>query len=103
MKLYNQIGKALVLLSNNPRHPSLQSHEIDVLSMRYETKVWCSYLRNKSPGAGRIYWCYGPKKGDITVVAIEPHPNDGKSNAYRSITLSQMQVNEENFRISNSL
>ena len=92
LKQYNLIGKALVLLANNPRHPSLQSHEIDVLSARYGTKVWCAYLQNHAPAAGRLFWAYGPEKNDITIVAIEPHPNDSKSNAYRKITLSLMQT-----------
>ena len=95
VELYNLIGKAMLLLSNNPRHPGLQSHEIDVLTARYETKIWCSYLQNHTPAAGRIFWCYGPKKGDITIVAIEPHPNDSKGNAYKKITLSWMKSNEE--------
>ena len=50
IKQYNLIGKALVLLANNPRHPSLQSHEIDVLTARYGTKVWCSYMQNHTQG-----------------------------------------------------
>ena len=50
-------------------------------------KVWESYLENDTPGAGRLFWVYGPDKGDITVIGLEPHPND-KSNAYRKITLS---------------
>ena len=66
VKLYNLIGKAMVLLANNPRHPGLQSHEIEVLTSRYGTKVWCSYLQNNTPAAGRIFWSYGPDKGDIT-------------------------------------
>ena len=95
VKQYFLIGKALVLLSNNPRHPSLKSHEIDVLSARYGTKVWCSYLQNQVPAAGRLFWAYGPKKEDITIVAIEPHPNDRKNNAYKKITLSLMQARDE--------
>ena len=89
-KLYRQIGKAMYLLSQNPRHPGLQSHEIPSLTARYETKVWESYLENNTPAAGRIFWVYGPDQGDITIVGLEPHPNDGKGNAYRKITLSQM-------------
>ena len=53
-------------------------------------KVWESYLENNTPAAGRIFWSYGPQKGDITIVGIEPHPNDAKSNAYKKIILSQM-------------
>lgn len=88
-RLYKQLGKAMLLLSNNPRHPGLQSHEISALTARYGMKVWESYLENNTPGAGRIFWVYGPNQGDITIIGLEPHPND-KSNAYRKITLSAM-------------
>ena len=89
-KLYKQLGKAMYLLSQNPRHPGLRSHEIPVLTTRYGMKVWESYLENNTPNAGRLFWVYGPDNGDITIIGIEPHPNDVKSNAYRKITLSQM-------------
>ncbi len=89
LKLYKKIGKALVLLANNPRHPGLNSHEITSLSRRYGQKVWESYLENQTPAAGRLFWTYGPGQGEITIIAIEPHPND-KSNAYKKITLSSM-------------
>lgn len=89
VKLHNKIGKALVLLANDPRYPGLNSHEISSLKARYGQKVWESYLENKTPAAGRIFWTYGPVKGEITIVAIEPHPKD-KPNAYKKITLSAM-------------
>ena len=85
----------MVHLSNNPGYPGLQSHVIDVLTSRYGTKVWCSYLQNNTSAAGRIFWSYGPDKGDITILAIEPHPNDSKSSAYKKITLSLMQTKKE--------
>ena len=88
-KLYKQLGKAMRLLSENPRHPGLRTHEIDALTARYGIKVWESYLENNTPGAGRMFWVYGPDAGDITIIGLEPHPND-KSNAYKKITLSQM-------------
>lgn len=90
MKLYRQLGKAMKLLSSNPGHPGLHSHEITALTARYGIKVWESYLENNTPGAGRIFWVYGPNRGDITVIGLEPHPNDKKANAYKKITLSQM-------------
>ena len=86
-KLRKQMGKAMWLLSQDPRHPGLRSHEIPPLSARYGTKVWESYLENDTPGAGRIFWVYGPDKGDITIIGLEPHP-DNKSNAYKKVTLS---------------
>ena len=88
-KMYKLIGKAMRLIAENPRHPGLQSHEISSLTARYGMKVWESYLENNTPKAGRIFWVYGPEKGDITIIGIEPHPDD-KSNAYKKITLSQM-------------
>lgn len=93
-KLYRQLGKAMRLLADNPRHPGLRSHEITALTTRYGKKVWESYLGNNTPGAGRIFWVYGPSQGDITVIGLEPHPND-KSNAYRKITLSSMGKNKK--------
>lgn len=89
-KLYRQIGKALYLLSQNPRHPGLQSHEITSLTARYETKVWESYLENNTPTTGRIFWVYGLAQGDITIIGLEPHQSDSKANAYKKVTLSQM-------------
>ena len=88
-KLYKLVGKAMYHLSQNPRYPGLQSHEIASLSARYGMKVWESYLENNTPSAGRLFWVYGPSQGDITIIGLEPHPND-KSNAYKKITLSQM-------------
>ena len=91
--LYQKIGKAMKLLATDPRHPGLKSHEIGSLTKRYGgIKVWESYLENNTPSAGRLFWVYGPDKGDITIIGVEPHPSD-KGNAYRRITLSDMGAN----------
>lgn len=87
-KLYKKIGKAMALLANDPRHPGLQSHDIDALTRRYGMKVMQSYLENKTSGAGRIYWVYGPESGEITVIGIEPHPEDKKKDGYAKVRLS---------------
>ena len=87
--LYKKVGKAMKLLSSNPRHPGLESHEISSLSQRYGMKVWQSYLENNTPAAGRIFWVYGPDRGDITIIGLEPHPND-KVRSYDKVTLSSM-------------
>ena len=89
VKLYKKMGKALVHLAQDPRHPGLESHEIPALSKRYGIRAWQSYLENQTPAAGRLFWAYGPGRGSITVLAMEPHPND-KANAYEKITLSAM-------------
>ena len=88
--LYNKWGNALKKLSSNPMYPSLKSHEITELSRRYGMKVWQSYLENKTSGARRMYWVYGPEQQEITIIGIEPHPEDAKNGAYDRIKLSDM-------------
>ena len=89
-KLYKLMGKAMRLIANDPRYPGLQTHEITALTRRYGMKVWQSYLENNKPAAGRFYWSYGPKKDEITITGLEPHPNT-KSNSYKKIRLSDMK------------
>lgn len=87
---FKKLGKALKNLASDPRYPALNTHEISDLSRRYGMKVWQSYLENQTPAAGRIFWVYGPERQDITVIGIEPHPND-KKDGYDRITLSAME------------
>lgn len=88
-KLYKKLVKTIRLLEENPFYNSLETHEIDELTERYGMKVWQSYMENRKPKASRIYWVYGPDKKDITIIGLEPHPDD-KSNAYKKIRLSNM-------------
>ena len=88
--LYKKWGKPLKLLSDNPRHPSLQTHDIRELTERYGERVWQSYLENKTSGAMRMYWVYGPDSKSITIIGLEPHPEDKKSGAYARIVLSDL-------------
>ncbi|HCY77513.1 MAG TPA: hypothetical protein DHV28_16480 [Ignavibacteriales bacterium] len=85
---FNKLIKAFRLLESNPRSNSLATHEIDALSIKYGFKVFQSYLENKVPSAGRIFWAYGPDKGQITILAIEPHP-EMKSRTYSRIRLAK--------------
>jgi hypothetical protein len=87
-KLYKKWGKAMALLASDPQYPGLHSHEIDALSRRYGEKVLQSYLENRNSTAARMYWVYGPKKGEITVIGLEPHPEDKKSSGYAKVKLS---------------
>ena len=74
--LYKQVTKAIELLLTDPRHPSLNTHEFSSLPNPYEpgAKVFEAYAQNKTPGAYRIFWCYGPREKEITIIAITPHP-----------------------------
>ncbi len=74
--LFKQIHKCLANLHVNPRHPGLQTHEYDSLDHPYQpnAKVFEAYAQHKTPGAYRVFWCYGPERDQITVIAITPHP-----------------------------
>jgi hypothetical protein len=87
-KFFKKLVKALGYLSANPRHNSLASHEIENLTHKHGVKIFQSYLENRTPAAGRIFWAYGPDKGDITILALEPHPEDKKRGAYERIKLA---------------
>lgn len=92
-KFFKKFVKALRLLSDNPRHNSLNSHEISPLTQKFGIKIWQSYLENNVPSAGRIFWTYGPNQGEITILGIEPHPEDKKRHAYKRIKLSSLPEN----------
>jgi hypothetical protein len=89
-KYFKKLVKALGYLEANPRHNSLESHEIDPLTRRFGMKVWQSYLENHTPAAGRIFWAYGPGKSEITILAVEPHPEDQKRGGYDRVDLSNL-------------
>ena len=88
--LYKKWGKAIKLLSEYPKYPGLHTHEIPPLSKRYGMKVWQSYLENKTSGAMRMFWVYGPNQQEITIIGLEPHPEDKKNGAYDRINLSDL-------------
>ena len=90
LALYNKWGKAMRLLSQDPSYPSLHTHDIEPLTKRYGFKVWQSYLENNTSRAMRMYWVYGPDRQDITIIGLEPHPEDKKTGAYDKISLSDM-------------
>jgi len=64
------------LLHENPRHPGLQTHAFHSLEHPFDPagKVFEAYAQNRTPGAYRVFWCYGPEAGMITILAIAPHP-----------------------------
>ncbi len=68
------VDKTLDLMTKNLRHRSLQTHEFTGMMGPDGEKVWESYAQNRTPGAYRIFWYYGPGKSKITVLAITAHP-----------------------------
>ena len=75
--LFQQVEGCIRKLSaQGPRHPGLHSHPFSSLSnpLNSEDKVFESYAQNNTPGACGVFWCYGPKKGQLTIITITPHP-----------------------------
>jgi hypothetical protein len=68
------VNKILGFMETNLRHPSLHTHKYDEMEGPNGEDVFESYAQNKTPGAYRIFWHYGPGKGTITVLEIGPHP-----------------------------
>lgn len=58
-----------------PRHPGLNSHQYQSVHGPGGATLWESYVENRTPGAWRIWWIYGPQAGQLTIVTIGPHPD----------------------------
>ena len=78
---FKQVRKTLKFLEQDPRHPSLNTHEYDSLEGANGERVWEAYAQNQTPGAYRVFFHYGPDEvvdgkrvPVLTVVAITPHP-----------------------------
>lgn len=76
-----QVRKTLGLLETNPRHPSLKTHKYDSFTGPNGEEVFEAYAQNKTPGAYRVFFVYGPDRMEgkrrvsvLTIVAITPHP-----------------------------
>jgi hypothetical protein len=74
--LFKQVEKCIRLLAANPRHPGLQTHEFLSLQNPYDPKqkVFEAYAQDQTSTAYRVFWCYGPAKQQLTIIAITPHP-----------------------------
>lgn len=73
-KRYKAVQKAIGLLQTNPRHPGLHTHKYSSLWGPCDEEVFEAYCENRTPGAYRLFWYYGPGKKAITILAITPHP-----------------------------
>lgn len=73
-KQYKAVAKTLGLMQINLRHPSLKTHKFDEIFSPIGGEVFESYAENNTPGAYRVFWCYGPDRGCLYIIAITPHP-----------------------------
>ena len=69
-----KVRKCLGYLQTNPKHPGLESHEYSSMQGPKGEKIWEAYAENNTPAAWRVFWHYGPGQGELTIVAITPHP-----------------------------
>lgn len=69
-----KVLKALGYMQTNIKHQGLHTHEYEGHTGNNGEKVFEAYVENRTPGAYRIFWHYGPGQGVITVLAITPHP-----------------------------
>jgi hypothetical protein len=74
LKRYKAVKKAIQFLSQNPRHPGLMTHEFTSLKGPKGEKVFEAYAEQATPAAYRIFWYYGSKENQITIISITPHP-----------------------------
>lgn len=79
--LLKQVQKTLGLLETNLRHPSLNTHRYVSLHGPNDEEVFEGYVQNRTPGAYRVFFYYGPDRVAerkrtpvLTIVAITPHP-----------------------------
>lgn len=70
-----KVLKTLRLLRDiGPAHPGLNSHKYHSRSGPQGEDLWESYVDDRTPGAWRIWWIYGPEDDMITIVTLGPHP-----------------------------
>lgn len=71
---YKAVAKTLGIMQLNLRHPSLNTHKYDAITSPFGGEVFESYAQNKTPGAYRVFWTYGPGRKELYIIAITPHP-----------------------------
>ncbi len=71
---WKKIRKALGLMEVNLKHPSLHTHKYSSLNGPNGEEIFEAYAENKTSGAYRIFWYYGPSKEYITILSVIPHP-----------------------------
>jgi hypothetical protein len=76
--VYKQLKKCIDLMADNLRHPGLHTHKYSAIAnpIRPGEPVFEAYAQNRTPGARRVFWCYGPRKDEITILFMAKHPND---------------------------
>ncbi len=74
-KRLKAVRKTLGLLEGgNVRHPSLNTHKYEALKGPNGVDAFEAYAENNRPAAYRVFFSYGPDKGQMTIISITEHP-----------------------------
>jgi hypothetical protein len=72
---HKRILKTIRLLRDlSPAYPGLNTHKYQSLAGPGGEPVWEVYVENRTPGAWRLWWIYGPDTDTITLIMVGPHP-----------------------------
>lgn len=67
--VYKQLKTKCAYLAENPRHPSLQTHEVKGTAGNYGGKIFEAYVSEKY----RLTWEYGSARGEIVLRNVDNH------------------------------
>lgn len=68
-----KVAKALQRLQQvGPDYPGFRTHKNDSIPGPFG-ETWQVYLENNTSRAWRMFFCYGPARGILTVFLIAPH------------------------------
>jgi len=73
-KRAKRVRNTLAKLAADPGYQGLATHRYEAFGKVHSKPVWESYVENRTSGAWRIWWAYGPERGQITILMIGPHP-----------------------------
>lgn len=72
---YIKVTKTLsTIAEHGPKYPSLRSHKYQSIKGPGGEDIWESYVENRTAGAWRVWWMYGPKTNEITLIMLGKHP-----------------------------
>ncbi len=68
-EVYQQLKKQILLLEQNPRHPSLKTHEVKNTIGSFGGKIFEAYINKQY----RFTWEYGKQRSEIILRNVDNH------------------------------
>jgi len=73
-RVWKAVRKTLAMMETDLRHPGLRTHKFHGQKGPQGQDVFEAYAQNRTPGAYRIFWCYGAEPRTLVILLIVPHP-----------------------------